>query len=125
MTRLKGAHAFFLVLLLAGCGSDSGEQTQAAAAPKLTAEAAATELNKIVEAYWDRYIELNPLVGTFNGDYRFNDRIENTISPQYLADTLAMDREFLAKLDTIEPASLSGQDRLTYDTFRLDRQLGM
>jgi len=125
MTGLKRAQAFLLVLLVAGCGRDSSDETQAAAAPKLTPEAAATELDRIVEEYWDRYIELNPLVGTFNGDYRFNDRIENTLSPRYLADTLALDKEFLARLEAIDPDALSGQDRLTHETFRLDRQLGI
>jgi uncharacterized protein (DUF885 family) len=125
MRGLERAPVFFLVLLLAGCGRNGGDQATSAAPPQLTPAAAANELDRIVEEYWDRYIELNPLVGTFNGDYRFNDRIENTISPQYLADTLALDKEFLARVEAIDATLLSGQDRLTHETFRLDRQLGI
>ena len=59
------------------------------------------------------------------GDNRYNDRIEITVSPQYMADSLALEREYQKKLAEIDPAALTGQARLTYDIFKLDRELAI
>lgn len=108
---------------IAACSGNSADEAGQTAAP--SAEASAASLERIVEEYWDKYIELNPLIGTFNGDYRFNDRIENSIGPEYLARTRALDEAYLARLVALEPARLSGQARLTYDIFKLDRELAI
>lgn len=111
-----------LAFIAACSGKSAGEMGQPAAPG---AEATAAALDRIVEEYWDEYIELNPLVGTFNGDYRFNDRIENNIGPEYLAQTRALDEAYLARLGALDPEKLSGQARLTCDIFRLDRELAI
>jgi len=49
--------------------------------PAAAAQSADQQLTTLVEAYWDKYLELNPLQATLNGDYRFNNRLENNISP--------------------------------------------
>lgn len=110
--------------ILAACSRGSDEAAQGTAQPQ-SAEQLATQLDTIVEEFWDRFIELNPLVGTFNGDYRFNDRIENNIGPDYLERSLALEKEYLEKLGAIDPARLEGQARLTYDIFKLDRELAI
>src|SRR5262245_63201572 len=109
------------VATLAACsrGPDEAQQRAAAAAE---AQALATDVNKVVEEYWDKFIELNPLAGTFNGDYRFNDRIENNIGPEYVASSLALDKEYLAKIEAFDASKLTGQARLTRDIFKLDRR---
>lgn len=118
---------FALVLALATLAACSRGPSEAErqAADAQHAAALAADLDKLVEEYWDKFIELNPLTGTFNGDYRFNDRIENSIGPEYIASSLALDKEYLAKLDAIDASKLTGQARLTYDIFRLDRQLAI
>lgn len=85
-------------------------------------QAAEQHLTELVEAYWEEYLALNPLNATFIGDNRFNDRLENSIGPRFLADTLALDKKYLEQLSGIDPAALSGQARLTYDIFKLDRE---
>jgi uncharacterized protein (DUF885 family) len=122
--NLRGTAVVLALAALAACsrGPDEAEQRAAEAAQ---AQALATDVNKLVEEYWDKFIELNPLTGTFNGDYRFNDRIENNIGPEYIAKSLALDKEYLAKLEAIDASKLSGQARLTYDIFKLDRELAI
>jgi uncharacterized protein (DUF885 family) len=42
-----------------------------------------------------------------------------------MADSLALEREYQKKLAQIDPATLTGQARLTYDIFKLDRELAI
>lgn len=84
--------------------------------------AASAQLATLVDAYWDRELELNPLEATFNGEHRYDDRLPNFIGEAWLAEALAVEREYLAKIETIDPGALQGQDRLTWEIFRRDRR---
>lgn len=108
----------FAILLLAAC-----EQRPATEAVTQPPEQAAAELNTLVEEYFDKLLELNPLYATAIGDYRYNDRLANTLSPEYLAQSEALDREYLERVLAIDAEALTGQDRLTYDTFRWSREM--
>ncbi len=107
-------------LLLSACGADSTD-TAAVAAPEPPVQRLAT----VVEDYYERYLEMDPLTATMNGDMRFNDRLPNSLSEQWVADLLALEQESLAKLDGIDPRSLTAADRLTYDQFRYGRQIAI
>jgi uncharacterized protein (DUF885 family) len=85
----------------------------------------AQQLAQVVGAYWLRSLELNPLQATFVGEMRWNDRLPNFIGEAHLALELATEREFLQKIQAIDPAKLTGQDRLTYDVFRRDREIAI
>jgi uncharacterized protein (DUF885 family) len=91
-------------------------------APPQTAE---QRLTALVEQYWEEFLLLNPLSATLIGDNRYNDRLANSIGPEYLAVSLALDQKYLESLGAIDPALLSGQSRLTYDIFKLDRELAI
>ena len=86
---------------------------------------AAKQLAQVVDAYWQRYLELNPLTATFLGDARYNDRLPNDIGEQHLSAVLAMHREYLRKIEAVDANALTGQDRLTHDIFRRDRQMAI
>jgi uncharacterized protein (DUF885 family) len=105
---------------LAGCGN-GGPHTAASSPTPAVAQSADQQLTALVEEYWDKHLELNPLEATVSGDYRFNDRMENDISPAYLVDSRALESEYLKKLGEIKVDQLSSQSRLTYDIFRRDR----
>lgn len=68
---------------------------------------------------------MNPIGATFIGDYRYNDRMANSNSPEYIAAATAMDEEFLARLLTINRDHLNYQDQLSYDLFKIDRELSL
>ncbi len=105
---------------LAAC-SRSEEPKEAAPSP----EALAAEVDRIVEEYWEKLLVLNPLVATFNGDYRYNDRLENNLSPEYIAQSNALEKEYLGKIQAIDASGLEGQARLTREIFELDRKLAI
>jgi uncharacterized protein (DUF885 family) len=113
VARGGSAASFTMVLLMSG-------GAQAAPAKATGGDA---ELNTLVEAYWDEFEALNPLAATFNGNYRYDDRLANTIGPKYRRESLALEKKYLAALDRIDVERLTAQPRLSYEIFRSARQL--
>jgi len=89
---------------LAGCGAPSVPAPPAAA----KAPPPAGQLNRIVERYWD---EVRPA--------------EDVIAPQLLADSLNVERRYLAELLGVSRDTLDAPSRLTYDIFRRWREIGI
>jgi uncharacterized protein (DUF885 family) len=89
---------------LAGCGAPSAPTpAQAEKAPP-----PAGELNRIVERYWDERIPT-----------------QEVISPQLLADSLNIERRYLAELLGVSRDVLDAPSRLTYDIFRRRREISI
>lgn len=116
-------------LLLAACATPVREAgpAAAAAAPAAVAPAedAARRLNALVEEYWDRYVELNPLQATFTGDHRYDDRWENYASEEYIAASRALDQQYLDAVGAIDATGLTGQAALTREIFLRDRRVAL
>lgn len=112
------------LFLLSGCsGPDDRSADNAPAGAK--AEDASAALAALVEEHFERELELNPLNATVIGDNRYNDRLANFLSPEHIARSEALDREYLDSLQGIDKSALEGQDLLTYKTFRLDREMNI
>ncbi len=111
------------VLALFGCAQ---ENDHSAAATPATGEAGPVDnaalLDELVEAYFEDLLELNPLYASFIGDNRYNDRLANSLSPEYRETSRVLERKYLAALLAIDNGDLGGQDLLTYEIFRLDRE---
>jgi uncharacterized protein (DUF885 family) len=86
------------------------------------AEATAKALDELVESYYEEHLRLNPLQATEIGDARYNDRFEVTISPEWRARAERLERGYLERLARLDHSKLQGQDALTYEVFRLDRE---
>jgi uncharacterized protein (DUF885 family) len=96
-----------VLLALAACGSPSGSKsapppTGAASAPPLPQN----DLGRLVERYWDEHLSQ-----------------DNVISPQILADSLSIERRYLAEVLAVPRDGLDAPSRLTYDIFRRRREL--
>ncbi len=109
------AAACAALLLLVGCAKSEGPAETATADPSAT-------LNALFDEYFERNLEMNPVSASFIGDYRYNDRMANTNSPEYRAAAKAMDEEFLTRLLEIDRDALGYQDQLSYDIFRINRE---
>ncbi len=96
----------------------------AASAPSSLA-ASPGELDRTVERYWEAYLELNPLRATASGDHDHDERLENSISPQYLADSLALERRALAELLSTPAPPETTPAGLTYELFKRGRELSI
>ena len=86
------------------------------------AEQASRELHQLFDDYFEAYLELNPTFATYIGDNRYNNRYANNISPDWLAASRQLDLDSLERLSEIDPSLLQGQDLLSYETFKSDRE---
>lgn len=102
------------VLLFAGCATTKS--------PEQTAASEVERLKQVVESYFDATLEMNPVFATFIGDHRFDDQLPNSLGEEYQQQALALEKEYLAKIRDINPDLLQGQDRITYDVFKLNRE---
>ena len=117
-----------LAVALGACqrgGEAGGADRQAPAdardaAPAVSAEA--RRLREVTEAYYEQYLRLNPLLATAQGDHRFDAEFGDYVSPTWMADWLAIEQEALTRLGAIDPAGLSGEDLLSYESFRFGRE---
>lgn len=90
------------------------------AAGSLFARTPATpeQMNKLYADYWEELLVANPIIATIRGDNRFNDRFGFVTAAQAIADTKARAEKYLALTSELDPASLAGEDRISYDLFR-------
>jgi uncharacterized protein (DUF885 family) len=120
MCKMRTLIALAAVMLTA-CGSDYDATRPAGSAPT----DASAKLNALFEQYFERNLELNPLTATAIGDYRYNDRLANSIGPEYIAADRQLNETFLTRLLEIDRASLPRQDQLSYDMFKLGRETAL
>ncbi len=119
---MKNSVAAMLAVLffVAACG-----ESQDKAATDAAGIDSGAALHALFDEHFERDLEMNPIGATFIGDYRYNDRMANSNSPEYIAAATAMDEEFLARLLTINRDHLNYQDQLSYDLFKIDRELSL
>jgi len=81
---------------------------------------------RIFYDFFEDWLRLHPLRATRIGDRRYNDRLENFLSPDYRARSLALTESYLAKAASIDPDALSGRTRLSHAIFvrrlQMDRE---
>lgn len=109
-------------LILTACGRDSDDVSPADDEP---AADASVELATLFEEHFESYLELHPLTATRIGDNRYNDRLAISNSAEYRDATRMLDEEFLSRLIRIDRSALDHQDQLSYDMFKLLRELSL
>src|SRR5271168_911777 len=98
MTRFSHAVSLLLAIVgLAACGAPPAPTASQAA----NSMAPRDRLSRIVDRYWDEH----PLPG-------------NPLTPQFMADSLALERRYLADVLAVPRDRLDEDWRLTYDIFR-------
>ncbi len=90
-----------------------------------TPEEESARINKMFETYFEEFLELNPMMGTFIGDSRYNGALPNMLAPDYLSRQEAFEQRWLETLQTIDRELLAGQDRLSYDMFVYGREMAI
>ena len=100
------------LLVLAACSPKDVPQEKQAQAPDQ-----AGSLHELVEQYWQDSLVLDPLMASFVGDNRYNDRYAGEISARERAEKLALQQRYLDAAKAIDTASLSDEDRLTLELF--------
>jgi hypothetical protein len=118
-----------LGVLLAGCEFPAEpvprpEETPSSIASVLQArDAEAAKLYRVVETYFNDWLALNPIRASELGDRRFDDRFGDYASASWMADSLGIEQEALERFAAVDPKQLQGEDRLTYEAFKRQREL--
>jgi uncharacterized protein (DUF885 family) len=122
MARNLNVFAITLLSLLALVACQPAAEAPAEA--EADAVDAAIQLNTLYAEYDEAFLALNPIFATFRGDNRFNDDWGpyDGLSDEYAKASLAMDNEYLERLQAIGSSDLNGQDLLSYEIFQLERQ---
>jgi uncharacterized protein (DUF885 family) len=101
-------------LALAGCGAAPGPasapamKAMPAASPQAAPMPPGDQLGRLVERYWDEHLA-----------------VDNAISPQFLADSLSIERRYLAEVLSVPRGGLDAASSLTYDIFKRQRELSI
>jgi uncharacterized protein (DUF885 family) len=86
----------------------------------VAAQPAGTELHQLFEEYFERSLELNPLLATFIGDHRYDDRLANDISPAHIQAQLNHEKHYRDAAAKFRGRELSAADRLSLEILIYD-----
>ncbi len=126
----------FLILILMpiilACSDDSSkppsgesQQTTAVTEHVMTPDEAKALSQQIYEEYFVEFKQLNPVFATFLGEKSYNHLFSDPINAESLAKQTAFNQKYLGKINTISPDLLSGQDRLSLEIFKRDREIAL
>lgn len=79
-------------------------------------------LNKLFEEYFEERLRLYPFQATAIADPRYNDQLPNSLSDEYRAREQTFYTKYSKALGQINRQSLSSQDRLSYDVFKVEME---
>ncbi|MCW8108629.1 DUF885 domain-containing protein [Alteromonas ponticola] len=109
------------LLPLTACQTASNQSPmEPVSAVESTSEA--KKLDEITQQYFDEALALNPLMATFVGVHKYDDEFNPPLSEQFLADVKAFEKNYLEKINQLDPSKLTGQNWLSYEIFKYDRQ---
>jgi uncharacterized protein (DUF885 family) len=96
------------------------------AQPNQTKNTASTgqseKLNKLFEEYFEERLRLYPFQATAIADPRYNDQLPNSLSDEYRARERDFYTKYSKALGQINRQSLSSQNRLSYDVFKVEME---
>lgn len=110
-------------LLAVGCGGKPGDEVSPATTSGAPAQSQQEQLAALVDEFYEKWLELNPLSANSIGDYRYNDRLANPLGPEYRQAAIELNRLYLERVLEFDPEQMQEPDRLTYETFRLSREM--
>jgi uncharacterized protein (DUF885 family) len=104
------------VAMLMGCSSTSTAPVTRTSGPDAASDAE-QRLSQLVDGYFEEILKLNPLIATYIGDKRYNDRLANNIAPEYVAAMVRLHQRYLDAARRVDSARLSGSAKLTLSIF--------
>ncbi|QJX45623.1 DUF885 domain-containing protein [Hymenobacter taeanensis] len=107
-------------LLATACNQQKSADGGAASAETNLADV--KDINKLFELYWEDNAKLFPLDATTQGDNRYNDQLPNDGTKAFREKLRAFYQNYLNGLQKFDPASLSENDRISYNILRYDLQ---
>lgn len=126
----KSLIALTLSTLIVGCSHNNPQANQSAPnSPQVVTAIQQAQsahiVSEIVEQYFLESLKLSPVSGTFIGHSELNDQFSAPISDSNNAKLLAIEKRYLDRINQIDETTLTGQSLLSYELFKLDRELAV
>jgi uncharacterized protein (DUF885 family) len=83
------------------------------------------ELDVLLAHYFAEFLARNPLEATSVGEHQYNDQFTAPISQERLQQDLAFHQKYLSKINEIDVSLLKGQELLSYQVFKRDREIAL
>src|SRR5688572_15968629 len=80
------------------------------------------DLGKLYSEFWEENLKLNPINATYAGDPRYNGDLPNFLSAEFQQQESAFHQKYLDRARAIGSDGLTGQDRLSFEVFTLNRE---
>ncbi|GAC18040.1 DUF885 domain-containing protein [Paraglaciecola arctica] len=126
MNRKHLALAVAFSLGVVACNQSNTAQTQKVNEGSVIVSLSESEkANALFQTYFDESMQMDPISATYVGINDFNDRFRAPINKHNLAQSLAFEEKYLAKIKGIDASALSGQDLLSYQIFLRDREIAI
>jgi uncharacterized protein (DUF885 family) len=122
-TRIAAITAFAALAAACATGPTAApESAGAARAAQRQAPDTGAELNALVDRYFEELLVLNPILATYIGDHRYDDRLPNDIGPEERARQHELNARYLAAARQIDADALSNADRISLEIFLRERE---
>jgi uncharacterized protein (DUF885 family) len=83
------------------------------------------QLKQLLSNFFDELLKRDPLEATSVGEHQYNDKFIAPISKEKLQQDLAFHRKYLVQINEIDIKLLQGQDLLSYQVFKRDREIAL
>lgn len=84
----------------------------------------AEALDQLAHEYWEGVLRRNPIIATFYGDYRYNDRLPD-LGPVGRAEEQSELQAVLTRLSALRDEAFDTERRITWDMLRLAAESGL
>ena len=88
----------------------------------VAADGRPAQLGSLYAAFWEENLRLHPLEATQAGDPRYNGELPNSLSQEYRDQEREFQQKYLDRARAVGADGLTGQDRLSYEIFTLNRE---
>ncbi len=90
-----------------------------------TATESNVEFNTFLDHYYEDQLVLSPISATFNGDNRYNDKLEIDFTDSYNEKTKAFLTKYSDELKQFDRDKLNANDQISYDILKRELDLGL
>ena len=111
----------YILLSISGCSRTPFEQTNRNEHQRNPSKS----LNEVINDYHFQRLQRNPVYATFVGVHEFNDQFTAPITLDARREQRAFEEKFFNKISKIDPNNLKGQDLLSFEVFKRDRELNL
>jgi uncharacterized protein (DUF885 family) len=89
------------------------------------AQAPNNRFKSMLNSYYEDYLKLNPSTASSLGDYRYNDRLENSLSQPYRDASEQLYKRYFDSLQLFDQKTLSERDQLSYKVLQYDLMMNL